>query len=151
MSITNPTLDASNGTVSAWLSSNQDLNTYLSANSGAVTVVNVAPSTYGDLDYINLTGGGLSLGTRSSATFGSGSLVIQDNGWLSGAAAGDLFNLFDWVSAMTGSFAMPGTGSTGGDLGVLFFADPVEFLIAIVQHACAVAEQFVACIAGHFT
>ena len=117
MSITNPTLDASNGTVSAWLSSNQDLNTYLSANSGAVTVVNVAPSTYGDLDYINLTGGGLSLGTRSSATFGSGSLVIQDNGWLSGAAAGDLFNLFDWVSAMTGSFAMPGTGSTGGAYG----------------------------------
>ena len=117
MSVSTPTLDAGNGTVSAWLGSGLSLNDYITANPGSSSVFNVAPTTYGDLDYINLSAGGLSLGARSSGTFGNGSLLIQDNGWLSGAAAGDLFNLFDWVSAMTGSFAMPGTATTGGAYG----------------------------------
>lgn len=117
MSLSVPTLNASNGTVSAWLASNQDLNTYLTANPASVSLVNVAPATYGDMDYINLTGGTLSLGTRSSGTFGNGSLLVQDNGWLSGAAAGDLFNLFDWVSALTGTFSTPGTTTAGGAYG----------------------------------
>jgi autotransporter-associated beta strand protein len=120
MSITTPTLNAGNATVAAWLSSGNDLNTYLTANPGAVPVVNVAPGTYGDLDYINLSAGGLSLGTRASGTFGDGALLVQDNGYTAGTpAAGDLFNLLDWVTAMAGSFSVPGVNTTGGTYGDL--------------------------------
>lgn len=120
MSITTPTLDAANGTISAWLSSGNDLNTYLTANPLAIPVVNVAPTAYGDLDYINLTAGGLSLGTRASGTFGDGALVVQDFNFLSSMpAAGDLFNLFDWVTAFSGAFMLPGTTTAGGSYGDL--------------------------------
>jgi autotransporter-associated beta strand protein len=116
MSITTPTLTSSNADVTAWLGSGDDLNTYLSGNSGAAAAVNIAPGTYGGLDYINFTNGGLSLGSRASGTLGDGALVVQNNGWAS-PAAGDLFNLFDWVSSMTGSFTLPGTTTTGGVYG----------------------------------
>jgi len=114
MSITTPTLNASNGTVATWvaLGGTQTFDDYLTANPGAVTVVNVGPAAYGDLDYINLTSGGLSLGDRASGAFGDGSLLIQSNGWT--PAAGDMFNLFDWVLAMTGTFDVPAPTTTGG-------------------------------------
>jgi autotransporter-associated beta strand protein len=115
MSITTPTAGASNGTVSGWLSSGQTLSDYLTANPGSETLLNVAPASYGDLDYINLTAGGLVLGDRASGAFGDGSLLVQNNGWT--PAVGDMFNLFDWVTAMTGSFDLPGPTTTGGSYG----------------------------------
>ncbi|MCB1208520.1 MAG: autotransporter-associated beta strand repeat-containing protein [Verrucomicrobiales bacterium] len=119
MSITAPTLDASNGPIGTWvaLGGTQTFDDYLTANPGLVSVVNVAPASYGDLDYINLTTGGLSLGDRASGAFGDGSLLIQSNGWT--PAAGDMFNLFDWVTAMTGTFDTPGATTTGGSYGDL--------------------------------
>jgi autotransporter-associated beta strand protein len=120
MSITTPTLNAGNATVTAWLGSGNDLNTYLTANPAAVPLVNIAPGTYGDLDYINISAAGLSLGTRASGTFGDGALLVQDNGYTAGTpAAGDLFNLLDWVTAMAGTFAVPGVNTPGGVYGDL--------------------------------
>lgn len=116
MSITTPTLNSSNLTVSNWLASGALLGDYLTANSGAADLLNVAPGAYGDLDYINLTSGTLTLGTRAGAGFGNGALLVQNNGWGT-PAAGDMFNLFDWVTAMNGSFSLPGTGTAGGSYG----------------------------------
>lgn len=114
MSVTTPTLNASNGTVATWvaLGGSQTFDDYLTANPGSESIVNVAPASYGDLDYINLTNGGLSLGDRASGTFGDGSMLIQNNGWT--PAAGDMFNLYDWVLAMTGTFDVPAPTTTGG-------------------------------------
>lgn len=116
MSITNPTLTSSNGTVSDWLASGLSLGDYLTATPSAVPLVNIGPASYGDYDYINLTAGTATLGTRSAAGVGNGALWIQSNNWLT-PAAGDLFNLFDWVSAMNGSFSTPGTSTSGGAYG----------------------------------
>lgn len=118
MSISTPTLDVGNSTVTSWLSSGQDLGTFIIANSNAA-VFNVAPASYGDHDFIQLTQGGLSLGTRASGSFGDGALLVIDNGWLSGAAAGDVFNLLDWTTILGGSFSTPGFTTTGGAYGDL--------------------------------
>ncbi|MBK8037081.1 MAG: autotransporter-associated beta strand repeat-containing protein [Verrucomicrobiaceae bacterium] len=118
MTITTPTLDVGNSTVTSWLSSGQDLGTFIIANSNAA-VFNVSPATYGDHDFIQLTNGGLSLGTRASGSFGDGALLVIDNGWLSGAAAGDVFNLLDWTTILGGSFSTPGFTTTGGAYGDL--------------------------------
>jgi hypothetical protein len=112
MSITTPTLNSGNATISAWLASGTDLNTYLTANPSAIPTINVASGTYGDLDYINITSGALTLGTRASGTFGSGSLLIQNNG--ATFANGDIFNLFDWTTALGGSFTAPAGTTIGG-------------------------------------
>lgn len=120
MSNTTPTIDADNGTVVSGPSSGQTLNAYLTANPGDVPTFNVAPATYGALDYINLTAGGLSPDTRASGNLGEGALVVQDNGFLSSTpAAGDVFNLFDWVTAMGGGFTLPGNLTAGGSYGGL--------------------------------
>ena len=116
MSLTTPTLTSGNATVFSWLNSGNTLDAYLTANPADAALLNVAPGTYGDHDYIQLTAGGLTLGTRASGAFGDGAMFVQSNGWAS-PAAGDLFNLFDWVSAMSGSFTMPGSYTAGGSFG----------------------------------
>ncbi|GEP45386.1 hypothetical protein BGE01nite_46770 [Brevifollis gellanilyticus] len=118
MSITNPTLNSSNGTISAWLASGNVLNDYITANPGSAALLNIAPGTYGDLDYINVSTGAFTIGSRAGAGFGSGSILVQSNGW-NAPAAGDMFNLIDWVGAMGGSFSIPGTGTAGGVYGDL--------------------------------
>jgi hypothetical protein len=115
MSITTPTLTSGNGTVAAWLASAQTLSDYLTSNPAAVATVNTVP-TYGASDFLNLTGGGLVLGTRAAAGVGNGALVIQNNGWTT-PAAGDLFNLVDWMTALSGSFSLPGSTTSGGAYG----------------------------------
>jgi hypothetical protein len=120
MSISTPTLNSSSGAVSAWLSSGQSLNDYFVSNPGVVASFNVAPAAYGDHDYIQITSSGLSLGTRASGSFGDGALLIQDNNYLTGTPAqGDVFNLLDWSTAMTGAFAVPGNTTAGGTFGDL--------------------------------
>jgi autotransporter-associated beta strand protein len=116
MSLTTPTLTSGNATVFSWLNSGNTLEDYLTANPADAALLNTAPATYGDHDYIQLTTGGLTLGTRASGAFGDGAMFIQSNGWAS-PAAGDLFNLFDWVSAMSGSFTTPGSYTAGGSFG----------------------------------
>lgn len=116
MSLTTPTLNSGNATVFSWLNSGNTLEDYLTANPTDAALLNIAPATYGDHDYIQLTAGGLTLGTRASGAFGDGAMFIQSNGWAS-PAAGDLFNLFDWVSAMSGSFTTPGSYTAGGSFG----------------------------------
>jgi autotransporter-associated beta strand protein len=107
MSITTPTLNSA-----PWIGSGLNLNDYITG-SGTAATFNVAPATYGDLDFINITSGGLSLGSRASGTFGNGSLLIQNNGYAT-PAVGDVFNIFDWATALTGSFSIPGTLTAGG-------------------------------------
>lgn len=116
MSLTTPTLTSGNATVFSWLISGNTLEDYLTTNPSDAALLNVAPATYGDHDYIQLTAGGLTLGTRASGAFGDGAMFVQSNGWAS-PAAGDLFNLFDWVSAMSGSFTTPGSYTPGGSFG----------------------------------
>ncbi|MES2595500.1 MAG: autotransporter-associated beta strand repeat-containing protein [Verrucomicrobiota bacterium] len=118
MSITAPTLNSSNGTISAWLASGNVLNDYITANPSSAALLNIAPGTYGDLDYINVSNGALTLGSRAAGGFGSGSILVQSNGY-NAPAAGDMFNLIDWVGAMGGSFSIPGTGTAGGVYGDL--------------------------------
>ncbi len=115
MSITTPTVNAANPAVTAFLASGQDLGDYLAAHAGASSAFDITP-TYGSEDYINITNGGLSLGTRATGTLGNGSLVIQSNGYAA-PAAGDVFNLFDWTTLMTGNFSVPGANTTGGVYG----------------------------------
>lgn len=120
MSITTPTLNAGNVSITNWLSSGQDLATYLAANPSDVSVFNVAPGAYGDLDYINLTSAGMTLGTRAGGSFGQGTVLIQSNGYLTGTPAlGDLFNLFDWTTAIGGTFSTSGSLTSGGSVGDL--------------------------------
>jgi autotransporter-associated beta strand protein len=116
MSITMPTLNSGNSTVSAWLASGSTLDAYMTANPGSIPTLNAAPSSYGDLDYINISGT-LTLGTRASGTFGDGSLLIQDNG--ATYALGNTYNLLDWTTAMGGSFSVPGSTTVGGVWGDL--------------------------------
>jgi hypothetical protein len=97
------------------------LNTYntaadlFGAESTARDTWNVSPSAATNHDFMNVTGGGLSIGDRTAA---GGSIVINNNGGTT-FAYGQVFNLMDWVGAMTGSFNL-GTGfSTGGAYGDL--------------------------------
>jgi hypothetical protein len=116
-SITTPTLTSGNTTVSAWMTSMLTLEDYIAANPGSSTVFNVAPA-YGNHDYLNLTGtgAGMTLGTRASASLGDGLWVITSNSY-SAPAAGDLFNLVDWMNAVSGSFTVPAGYTTGGVFG----------------------------------
>ncbi|MCP5557788.1 MAG: autotransporter-associated beta strand repeat-containing protein [Verrucomicrobiaceae bacterium] len=124
LSITNPTVAAGNTAVDSWISSGQVLSTYLGSNPGDLTTFNAAPATYGDMDYLNLATGGLTLGTRAGPTVGEGSLWIQDNGFLGGTPAiGDVFNLIDWAVALAGTFDVPGDYSSGGAFGDLDLPD----------------------------
>lgn len=88
---------------------------YLTANPSEVTAWNVAPATATDHDYVNLTGtlSQLSIGSRASAAYGDGSVLITANGLTAGA--GQVFNLLDWVNSVgiQGSF-VAGTGVVGG-------------------------------------
>lgn len=118
MSLTGSTLTISDAVVASWGATQLlTLNDYLTSNPGDAATFNVAPGVYGDLDYINITGGGLSLGSRASGTFGDGALYVQDNG--ASFAMGNVYNLFDWLMAMTGTFNTPGSHTTGGVYGDL--------------------------------
>ncbi|WP_461784644.1 beta strand repeat-containing protein [Prosthecobacter sp.] len=67
--------------------------------------------TPGNHDYLNLTAGSISLGTRSSGTLGNGTVSITSLGGYTGVQ-GDVFNLLDWQSVtMSGTF----TGVNGGN------------------------------------
>jgi autotransporter-associated beta strand protein len=89
-----------------------DAAAYLTANPTAWTGA-------GDHDLIKINNGGLSIGTRASGTYGDGSVIVVDNGWSSSIAVGQVFNLIDWVGAITGTFGLGGgsnpanTGSFG--------------------------------------
>ncbi|MCB1277100.1 autotransporter-associated beta strand repeat-containing protein [Prosthecobacter sp.] len=76
----------------------------------ALAIWNVAPTSSTNHDFLNLTGANssLSVGTRASATFGDGSIVVSNVGF-SGASYGQVFNLIDW-QAMTN---IGGTFTTG--------------------------------------
>jgi hypothetical protein len=65
--------------------------------------VSGAPETLGDHDFIQMTGGSLSLGSRNG-NLGNGTVAILDNGYTTVAQAGDVFNLLDWTGLMSGSF-----------------------------------------------
>jgi hypothetical protein len=68
------------------------------------------------MDFLNLTNGSISLGSRSGAA-GTGTIAIADLGYLATAARGDVFNLIDWQGVMGGTFSA-GTGfSSGGVFG----------------------------------
>ncbi len=87
----------------------------------ALATWNTSPAAVSNHDFINITTGGLSLGTRGSAGYGNGTFVVTDNGFLSGSPAyGQVFNLIDWMGAMTGTFSVGGAtfGNSGtfGDL-----------------------------------
>jgi hypothetical protein len=92
---------------------------YITANPGALTTWNAVP-TVGQNDFINVAGS-LSLGDRSGTGYGTGSVVIRDNGFLASSIAyGQVFNLIDWVNAMSGNFDLGMGGyTTGGSLGDL--------------------------------
>lgn len=80
----------------------------------ALATWNTSPASVSNHDYIHITSGGLSLGDRSGSGYGNGSFVVTDNGFLSGSPAyGQVFNLIDWMGAMTGNFDL--AGSTFGD------------------------------------
>jgi hypothetical protein len=81
---------------------------YLGAT-GALATWNAVP-TLGQNDFVNVAGS-LSIGDRGS----EGSVVVRDNGFLASSIAyGQVFNLIDWVDAMTGGFDLAGGGFTNG-------------------------------------
>lgn len=109
LSITNPTSAADAGVLAALTGGTYGTaSAYITANSPSWTTG--GPATVSDYDFINLTAGALSLGTRNGG-FGSGTVAVVDNGYLVGAQLGDVFNLLDWVGAFAGSF----TATTSGN------------------------------------
>ena len=80
--------------------------------SGELASWNAAPAATSDMDFINLTNGAISLGTRSGGA-GTGVIAIADLGYVTTAAQGDVFNLIDWQGVMGGTFSA-GTGFVNG-------------------------------------
>jgi len=116
LSITTPTV-AQDATLIAAMGSVGYTNAYDYITLNNPTWTTGAPATVNDYDFIDLTTGALTLGTRNGG-FGSGTVAILDNGYLTGAAQGDVFNLLDWVGSLGGLFATTGssTGGVDGDL-----------------------------------
>jgi autotransporter-associated beta strand protein len=110
MGITTATVAADAGILGALTAAN-----YVSASN---YITNTTPSwaatsgvTPGNHDYLNLTTGSISLGTRSSGTLGNGTVSITSLGGYTGVQ-GDVFNLLDWQSVtMSGTF----TAANGGN------------------------------------
>ena len=91
--------------------------TYIGANDTEFTSSwNVSPAATTDMDFINLTSGSISLGTRSGGA-GTGTISIADLGYVATAAKGDVFNLLDWQGVMGGTFDAGSGFSSGGILG----------------------------------
>jgi autotransporter-associated beta strand protein len=101
LSITHPTLNDSN--MLAALSSGSQANALAYILDNSPVWVSGAPETLGDHDFIQMTGGSLSLGSRNG-NLGNGTVAILDNGYTTVAQAGDVFNLLDWTGLMSGSF-----------------------------------------------
>lgn len=115
LSITTPTVIADAGILSAMGAGTYgDAANYITNNSPSWTTG--APATAGSYDFISLSNGTLSLGTRVDGTLGNGTVAIVDNGYLTGAQTGDVFNLLDWQGVMGGTFATSGL-TQGGVLG----------------------------------
>lgn len=108
-----------------------DAQTYYSANSPAW---NVPASTLTNHDAVSLTGT-LTLGTRESVTYGSGTILLINDGYA--ARTGDVFNLVDWVGLIQGGFTVTsgqfaGLTSAGDldlpDLAVGYYWDTSAFM-----------------------
>lgn len=114
LSITNPTLISSSFEAYRAAGGGNAAD-YLLANPGEVSLWNVAPGTITDHDWLNLTGAGsnLSIGTRSSATYGFGSVLVS--GTIASPSIGMVFNLMDWVQALN----FGGTFTNGGGTGIV--------------------------------
>jgi autotransporter-associated beta strand protein len=113
MEITAATVAGDAGILDA-LSANTyvDAATYITNNSPAWT-----SGTPGNHDFINLTAGTLSLGSRSGGA-GTGTVSVLNSGYVAGAQKGDVFNLIDWTGVMAGTFATTGF-TQGGAIGDL--------------------------------
>ncbi|HSJ01188.1 MAG: autotransporter-associated beta strand repeat-containing protein, partial [Verrucomicrobium sp.] len=91
-----------------------DAQTYFTSNAPAWEVA-ASPLTSHDAITVN---GTLTLGTREAGTYGSGTILLVNDEYLS--ALGDVFNLLDWVGMIQGGFNVSSgvfAGSTSvGDL-----------------------------------
>ncbi|OYW76280.1 MAG: hypothetical protein B7Z37_09550 [Verrucomicrobia bacterium 12-59-8] len=115
LSITTPTTLADSGILSALdAGTYTDAFTYITNNAPSWTTG--APASAGNHDFVSLSNGTLSLGTRLDGTLGNGTVSIIDNGYLTGAQTGDVFNLLDWQGVMGGTFVTTGF-TQGGVLG----------------------------------
>ncbi len=117
LGITNETFNSAGVSLALATASYTDALTYIGANEAEFTSNwNVAPAVTTDMDFVNLTNGFITLGTRSGGA-GTGTIAVTDFGYASTAAKGDVFNLIDWQGVMGGTFSA-GTGfSSGGILG----------------------------------
>lgn len=77
-----------------------DAQTYYTANN---PVWNVPASPLTSHDAVAMTGT-LTLGTRESGTYGNGTILLINDGYV--ARTGDVFNLLDWVGLVQGGFSV---------------------------------------------
>ncbi len=95
-----------------YLGGSADALAYLTANPTKLSDWNTA--TPGDHDFINVAGGLTINANRADTAFGMGTVQLFLNSYTS-PAAGDVFNLIDWVGALAGSATFnTGTGFSSG-------------------------------------
>jgi autotransporter-associated beta strand protein len=117
LGITNETFNSVGVADALATASYTDALTYIGANGAEFTSSwNVAPAFTADMDFINLTSGTISLGTRSGGA-GTGTISVANLGYVASAAKGDVFNLIDWQGVMGGTFDAGSGFSSGGIFG----------------------------------
>ncbi|MEZ5385654.1 MAG: autotransporter-associated beta strand repeat-containing protein [Prosthecobacter sp.] len=117
LGITNETFNSSAYVESIGSGAATDALSFLGGvGAGELASWNAAPMASSDMDFINLTNGTISLGTRSGGT-GTGTISIADLGYVASAAQGDVFNLIDWQGVMGGTFSAGSGFVNGGVLG----------------------------------
>jgi autotransporter-associated beta strand protein len=117
LGITNETFNSVGVADALATASYTDALTYIGANGAEFTSSwNVAPAFTTDMDFINLTNGSISLGTRSGGA-GTGTISVANLGYVASAAKGDVFNLIDWQGVMGGTFDAGSGFSSGGIFG----------------------------------